>query len=76
MRAALVLEIDDDWLEQRVAEFNSEQEDGSPFQTPRRYVEEVLQEMVVDDSLPLTLWQWKFTASLLVEAPPIERRPR
>lgn len=70
VKARIEISVPDDWLTERVAEFNRDNDPDVDPTTTLRYATEVLQDMVVDDALPIALWSWPIDATLVIEEPP------
>lgn len=66
MRVGIFLDIDDAWLDARVAEFNAGDPEADDVHRDA-YVESVVRELLVEDAIPLALFQWDVKVSMLMD---------
>jgi hypothetical protein len=68
VRVGVFLDIDDSWLDARVAEFNASAPAHDSAEVNRdEYVENVVRELLVEDAIPVTLFQWDVKVSMLMD---------
>jgi hypothetical protein len=69
VKALISVEVSDEFLQQRVAEFNAERAPDEAETTPHEYMTNVIRDLVVEDSLPITLFTWPAEVKLVEVAP-------